>query len=330
MSWSEEAMDELTQSVKEQGVVVPIKVRPISAERFDAVTQKLISAKWEIVYGHRRVEASRRAGLRYINVIIEEMNDTDALIQAVLENVQREGLSHFDQGRAYLDLKKLGLTYKEIALKVGKCEDWVGRCIQLVKDKKLQKLEDPSVSDAADKGKAIRSATKEDANTREVFTAKVVNEGLTTKQTQDVAAKLKDTQDPEVRKRILATPVADASIVADAVELMLEDERIEARILEVYGTEEEQVAQVERHAQQDAKDDEQQWWNANAGEVAKDIARTIKRTRAEYQALWLGVERGAIGPEHMPYLEKRLRNLGEYFIELADELDEQRKGAVGG
>lgn len=103
-TWDEEKMMELAQSVKEQGIIVPIKVRPAEGDMC------------EIVYGHRRVEAARRAGLKAIPAIFEGMDDTEALIQALIENIQREDMEPMDIAHALRELQDLtGWSQAEIA-----------------------------------------------------------------------------------------------------------------------------------------------------------------------------------------------------------------------
>lgn len=82
-SWDEEKMEELAQSIKAQGLIVPIKVRPVDGN-------------YEIVYGHRRTEAARRAQLAEIECFIEGLDDTAVLVQALIENIQREDLQPMD------------------------------------------------------------------------------------------------------------------------------------------------------------------------------------------------------------------------------------------
>jgi len=102
-SWDEDKMVELAQSVKEQGIIVPIKVRPTT------------NAHYEIVYGHRRVEAARRAGLSEIPAFSEGVDDTDALIQALIENVQREDMSVEDKAIAVRTIKDMtGWSNREL------------------------------------------------------------------------------------------------------------------------------------------------------------------------------------------------------------------------
>ncbi len=140
-TWDEDKMNELAASIKEHGVISPIKVRPISKEFNECRYHGLdwvegaqlnehdeacsacehlrdihgIYQDWEleeddsfvmgepfleIVYGHRRVEAARRAGLTEVPAIIDGIDDTDALIQALIENCQREDMNPIDEAKA--------------------------------------------------------------------------------------------------------------------------------------------------------------------------------------------------------------------------------------
>jgi len=76
-TFNEEKLDELALSLKEQGQEVPIKVRPNGKG-------------YEIIYGHRRAEASKRAGLKTIVAIVEDADDEEALLKQILENECRE------------------------------------------------------------------------------------------------------------------------------------------------------------------------------------------------------------------------------------------------
>lgn len=124
-SWDEGKMQELTDSIKEQGLIVPIKVRPANNETatyisqlerygcgWDQAEEHDYSHYWEheayeVVYGHRRVEACRRAGLESIEAIVDGVEDTDALIQAWIENAQREDMSALDRARALRSIKEM-------------------------------------------------------------------------------------------------------------------------------------------------------------------------------------------------------------------------------
>jgi len=97
-------MIQLAQSIKEQGVIVPIKVRPAQSHLY------------EVVYGHRRVEAARRVGLSEIPAFVEGVDDTNALIQALIENVQREDMEPIDLAQALKELQDVtGWSQHEMA-----------------------------------------------------------------------------------------------------------------------------------------------------------------------------------------------------------------------
>lgn len=102
-SWDEDKMQELTDSIKTQGLVVPIKVRPDNG-------------CYAIVYGHRRAEACRRAGFDSIESLVEGMDDLDALLQGWTENAKREDLSPLDRGRSLrLIQQETGWSQAEMA-----------------------------------------------------------------------------------------------------------------------------------------------------------------------------------------------------------------------
>lgn len=102
-TWDEDKLNELAQSLKEQGLITPIKVRSIAGG-------------YEIVYGHRRVEAARRAGFTDIEATVDELDDQQTLIQALIENVQREDMSPLDTARGLKALKDAtGWSQHEIA-----------------------------------------------------------------------------------------------------------------------------------------------------------------------------------------------------------------------
>lgn len=283
----EEQMEGLVQSIGEWGLLQAVKLRPAGDE-------------YEIVFGHRRVEACRRAGYTHIEAIVEEVDDRTALIQAIVENIQRKNIADADEGHAYVCLRdEFKLKPREIAQLVGKGEWRVGRCILLVEDEAMQKLSHAIASDAAEMAVAIRGAVGDDAGAREAFAAKVVDEGLTRAQTRQVAEAVKRTQDPEARKLLLETP----GVPTPAME------------------------RVARYVVEEEKEGMQRWWNTNGSEASKAIVRLVKRHHEEYKEVWLGVERGAVAPEHMPYIEKRLRSLSGFLLSLADDLESLRKEA---
>lgn len=116
-----EALQELANSIKEQGVIQPIVLRPIGAGRY------------EIIAGERRWRASQLAGLQSIPAVIREMTDQVALSVAIIENIQRENLNPLEEAIA-LDrlLNEFGLTHQLVAEAVGRSRASVSNLLRLL------------------------------------------------------------------------------------------------------------------------------------------------------------------------------------------------------
>lgn len=116
-----EALEELANSIRAQGVMQPIVVRPIS------------SNKYEIIAGERRWRASQLAGLDKIPVIIREVPDNAAVAMALIENIQRENLNPVEEAQALKRLQdEFGLTQQEVADAVGKSRTAVTNLLRLM------------------------------------------------------------------------------------------------------------------------------------------------------------------------------------------------------
>ncbi len=117
----EEALEELTNSIKEHGVFQPI------------IVKKSIKG-YEIIAGERRVRASKKAGLTKIPAIIRNLDDTQMMEIALLENLQRENLSAVEEAVAYKTMiEKLGLTQEELSNKVGKSRSHITNMLGILR-----------------------------------------------------------------------------------------------------------------------------------------------------------------------------------------------------
>ena len=115
------ALEELADSIKTQGVMQPIVVRPISDERY------------EIIAGERRWRASQLAGLDTIPAVIREVSDEAAIAMALIENIQREDLNPMEEAYALKRLQdEFELTQKEVAEAVGKSRTAVTNIMRLL------------------------------------------------------------------------------------------------------------------------------------------------------------------------------------------------------
>jgi ParB family transcriptional regulator, chromosome partitioning protein len=121
-----ESLSELSDSIKEQGVLQPILVRQFG----DRNSKK---PRYELVAGERRWRASKLAGLSKIPVLVRDWNDDQSLEVAILENVQREELNPIDVARGYESLiRNFGYSHKKVGRQVGKSRVAVSNMLRLL------------------------------------------------------------------------------------------------------------------------------------------------------------------------------------------------------
>ena len=135
--FDEEKLQELSQSIKENGVLQPIIVRKSSI------------IGYEILAGERRFRASQLAGLTEIPAIIRYLTDDEMMTLAILENLQRDDLTVLDEARSLQNLvSKQGLTHAQVAEKLGKSRPYVSNAIRTLSlpESILQLIEDKKIS----------------------------------------------------------------------------------------------------------------------------------------------------------------------------------------
>ncbi|PCJ32240.1 MAG: chromosome partitioning protein ParB [Gammaproteobacteria bacterium] len=117
---SEESLDELAASIKAQGIVQPIVVRPIGGGRY------------EIIAGERRWRASKIAGLTELPALIRDVTDREAIAMALIENIQRENLNPMEEANALFRLREeFSMTHQEAAEAVGRSRASVSNLLRL-------------------------------------------------------------------------------------------------------------------------------------------------------------------------------------------------------
>ena len=118
--FSKEKIQELAQSIKENGLIQPIIVRqsPVIG--------------YEILAGERRYRASIAAGLSEVPVIIKKLSDQDMMVHSIIENLQREDLNPIEEAKAYQSLIDKGYTHAEIADKMGKSRPYITNLVRLL------------------------------------------------------------------------------------------------------------------------------------------------------------------------------------------------------
>lgn len=120
--FDEEALSQLADSIRQHGVLQPLVVRPMPG-----------SENYQLVAGERRWRASRMAGLSEVPVIIRELNDTEVMEIALIENLQREDLNPIEEAEGYkILMQSYGMTQEEVSQRVGKSRPTVTNALRLL------------------------------------------------------------------------------------------------------------------------------------------------------------------------------------------------------
>src|SRR3712207_4794216 len=168
--FTEQALDELAQSIIANGIVQPIVVRPKDG-------------RYEVIAGKRRWRAAQRAALRKVPAVIKEVPDEKLLELALIENIQRQELNPIDEARAYQKLiEEFGLTQDELSERVGRERSLIATTVRLLRlPEDVQKLiEEEKLS--ASHGRALLM-TDSPAVQRRVA-RKIIEEGLSVRATE--------------------------------------------------------------------------------------------------------------------------------------------------
>jgi ParB family chromosome partitioning protein len=218
-----ERIDELAESIRAQGLVQPVVVRP-GAE-----------GGYELIAGERRWRAARVAGLATVPALVRETDDRDSLLLALVENVAREDLSPVDEARAYAALMdEFGLALGEVAEQVGRSKPTVSNRVRLLElpDDILGLVERGQLSE----GHARAVLAVPDNEERRRLARRIVRQGMSVRAAERAArwagARTKPRRrqpvDPALAERardaLRALTGADAKVTAGRVELYFASE----------------------------------------------------------------------------------------------------------
>lgn len=127
--FDEEALKDLSNSIREFGILQPLVVSKIETE-----TEAGTKVEYQLIAGERRLMASKRAGLERVPVIIRQAAErAEQLELAIIENLQRENLDTIETARSYARLQdEFGMTQREVAARLGKSREVVGNALRLL------------------------------------------------------------------------------------------------------------------------------------------------------------------------------------------------------
>jgi ParB family chromosome partitioning protein len=187
-NFNENALNELADSIREKGVIQPITVRKIKAE------------KYQIVAGERRWRASKLVGLKKIPAVIRNFDDQEMLEIALIENIQREDLDPVEEATADKEmLNNFEITQAELAKQVGKSRSNVSNMIRLLKlaDKVKNHLQQGTIT--IGHARALLSLAKEEAQV--AACENIIIKDLTVRETEKYVEKLKNPLQGKKKKK---------------------------------------------------------------------------------------------------------------------------------
>jgi ParB family transcriptional regulator, chromosome partitioning protein len=174
--FDDERIEELCQTIKTHGVIQPIVVRTVRGG-------------YELIAGERRLRAVKKLGMPRIPAVIREMNDAQAASAALIENLQREGLTAIEEAAAYQQLIQLhGLTQESLAQRLGKGQSTIANKLRLLQ------LSEPIQKALMNRDITERHARAllalKDVEEQVRLLKEIITKGLNVKQTEERVRKL--------------------------------------------------------------------------------------------------------------------------------------------
>ena len=200
------ALEELAASIKSQGLIQPVLVRPLPEP-----------GKYELVAGERRWRACRMAGLTSIDCIVRHLDDHESMAIALIENLQREDLNPIEEARALGQIKEhFTLTQEELADKIGKSRPAVTNSLRLLKlPEKVQTMLEKGALSAGHARALLGLDNPESIST---LADTILEKELNVRATEDLVKKFKQKGAQETEKKRRSQPVVED--IANAVKTL--------------------------------------------------------------------------------------------------------------
>lgn len=175
-AFAEEGLEELASSIRAQGVLQPLLVRPVKNGE---------ETYYEIVAGERRWRASRMAGIREVPVIIREMTDLETLAVGLIENLQREDLNPMEEALGMQELKdKFGLSQEDLSQKLSKSRSSIANTLRLLQLSEAARAMLQNGTISAGHARTLLSVAEE---VRDEMLERIIRQMLTVRQAEAMA-----------------------------------------------------------------------------------------------------------------------------------------------
>ncbi len=193
-NFDDDDLEELSQSIKEVGVLQPIVIRPLSKPVEDHP-----EARYELIMGERRWRATQRAGLTHIPAIIRRTSDEDLLRDALLENLHRADLTPLEEAAAYQQLlEDFQCTQDELAKRIARSRPQITNTLRLLKLPAL--VQRRVAAGVLSSGHARALLGLADAGAMERLAQRIVAEGLSVRAVEEIVALGDESPQASVRR----------------------------------------------------------------------------------------------------------------------------------
>jgi ParB family chromosome partitioning protein len=214
-AFTEETLEELSNSIRAVGVLQPIVIRPVEG-------------RFQIIMGERRVRAARMAGLTTIPAVVRVTEDHHLLRDALIENVHREDLNPLEEAAAYAQLlNDFSVTQEELASRIGRSRPAISNAMRLLRLPASVQLRIAAGTLSAGHARAVARLT--DPEQQERLADRIVAQGMTVRQAEEIARRVEMGEsllDGEARRR--TRPVPQAPGMVDLSERL--SDRLETRV----------------------------------------------------------------------------------------------------
>ena len=186
--FNEDALEELSESIKEHGIIEPLVV----SKKTDSNKKEY----YQIVAGERRWRAAKLAGIKKVPVVVKEYTDHQILEIALIENIQREDLNPIEEAQAYSSLiKELSLTQDQLAERVSKSRTAITNSMRLLKlSKKVQQM---VIDEKLTAGHVRTLLSIEDKNMQYEVAQMIFDNDMSVRQTEEYVKRLKNPKPEE-------------------------------------------------------------------------------------------------------------------------------------
>lgn len=186
LEFNDEALMDLAQSIRENGLIQPITVREVNG-------------RYQIIAGERRFRALKLNGAVEVPVLIMDANEVQMAEMALVENIQRENLSAIEEAKSYVEIMKYaGLNQSQLALRVGKSQSSIANKIRLLN---LEEDVQEAVSSKQITERHARALIGLDEAKQHKALKKIVKKSLTVAQTEKMLKE--DSQDKKNKKKVM-------------------------------------------------------------------------------------------------------------------------------